>query len=82
MPPPPSIDRHSQEPLLRRLDQICSNLNAVLLAIALGLAALDLTVFVSLRFSDTLARGQVGEPASTQAAHAADNRTDHPTSPR
>ena len=44
------------QPLLRRLDRAFGELNVFLLAVALGLGALDFVCFVTLRLVDTLAQ--------------------------
>ena len=74
MPSPSSADT-----FIRRLDRACGNLNAVLLAIALGLATLDFTFFVTLRICDTLARNQSSEQPSPRAP-APDSRLDRAAS--
>ena len=42
--------------LLRQLEHVCSEINVILLAIAIGLAILDYTYFLSLRLAAAMAR--------------------------
>ena len=43
-------------PLLRRLDRAFGEINVFLLALAIGIAALDVTCFITLRASAEIAR--------------------------
>ena len=53
---PLSSNDPAPQPLFRRLDRVLGELNVFLLAIALGLGALDFVCFVTLRLVDTLAQ--------------------------
>ncbi|HVB15329.1 MAG TPA: hypothetical protein VNF04_02230 [Stellaceae bacterium] len=72
-PSPPR--RNPPQDLKQRLDRTFGEINAVLLAVALGLAMLDLTAFSALRLSDELMRAQqhrqAVEAPSTVAAPVA-----------
>jgi hypothetical protein len=57
----PSSDQGSLQ-LLRRLNRVFGELNVVLLAVAIGLAALDFTCFVSLNASASIARAETSRP--------------------
>ena len=48
--------------LLRRLNRVFGELNVVLLAVAIGLAVLDFTCFVSLNTSAAIARAETSRP--------------------
>src|SRR5215470_11264089 len=48
------IDGRSLRLLLRQLQHLCGEINVILLAIAIGLAILDYTYFLSLRFAAAL----------------------------
>jgi hypothetical protein len=47
-------NRLSVKTLLRRIDKIAADLNVLLVVVAIGLAALDMTFFVTLRVVDHL----------------------------
>jgi hypothetical protein len=51
----PSND-HAPRPLMRHLDHALGEVNVFLLAVAIGLATLDVTCFVTLRVAATTAR--------------------------
>lgn len=46
MQPSSSSDHDRPQPFLRRVDRMLGEINALLVALAIGLAALDLTCFV------------------------------------
>ena len=48
------IDGRSLRLLLRQLQHVCGEINVILLAIAIGLAILDCTYFLSLRLAAAL----------------------------
>jgi len=50
------IDDRSLRLLLRQLQHVCGEINVILLAIAIGLAILDYTYFLSLRLAEVMAR--------------------------
>ena len=50
------IDGRSLRLLLRQLQHVCGEINVILLAIAIGLAILDYTYFLSLRLAAAMAR--------------------------
>ena len=50
------IDGRSLRLLLRQLQHVCGEINAILLAIAIGLAILDYTYFLSLQLAAAMAR--------------------------
>jgi hypothetical protein len=50
------IDGRSLRLLLRQLEHVCGEINVILLAIAIGLAILDYTYFLSLRLAAAMAR--------------------------
>jgi hypothetical protein len=47
-------NRLSVKTLLRRIDQIAADLNVLLVVVAIGLAALDMTFFLTLKVVDHL----------------------------
>jgi hypothetical protein len=47
-------NRLSAKTLLRRIDKMAADLNVLLVVVAIGLAALDMTFFVTLRVVDHL----------------------------
>lgn len=47
-------NRLSVRTLLRRIDQIAADLNVLLVVVAIGLAALDMTFFVTMKVVDHL----------------------------
>jgi len=47
-------DNRSAQALVLRLDRVFGEMNAFLLAVAIGLAALDATCFVGTRYADLL----------------------------
>ena len=49
-------DGRSLRLLLRQLEHVCGEINVILLAIAIGLAILDYTYFVSLGLAVAMAR--------------------------
>ncbi|MGC2413210.1 MAG: hypothetical protein WA459_11010 [Stellaceae bacterium] len=55
--PWPSND-HPPRHLMRRLNRVFGEINVFLLAVAIGLAVLDLTCFVALSTSTEIARSQ------------------------
>ena len=50
------IDGRSLRLMLRQLQYVCGEINVILLAIAIGLAVLDYTYFLSLRIDAAMAR--------------------------
>ena len=52
-------NHHAPKPLLRRLDRVFGEMNAVLLAIGIGLATLDATCYLALSLRDALPTGQM-----------------------
>jgi hypothetical protein len=50
------IDGRSLRLLLRQLQHVCGEINVILLAIAIGLAILDYTYFLSLQLAAAMAR--------------------------
>jgi hypothetical protein len=50
------IDGRSLRLLLRQLEHACGEINVILLTIAIGLAILDYTYFLSLRLAAAMAR--------------------------
>lgn len=58
---------HSRQTFVRKLDSVVGNLNVLLIALAIGLAVLDATIFVGLTISRELPRhrellGSAAEP--------------------
>jgi hypothetical protein len=47
-------DDHSPKQLWQRLDRVFAEMNVILLALAIGLAVLDITCFSALGLSDAL----------------------------
>jgi hypothetical protein len=70
MPPLSSSNEKSARPLMRRLDRAFGEINVVLLALAIGLAALDFTCFVTLRGTAEIARAQLQLTAATMSTQA------------
>jgi hypothetical protein len=62
----PSDDR-SDQPFLRRLDRAFSDLNAILLALAIGLALLDFTCFIGMATFSEIRRAEQSALLATQA---------------
>jgi len=50
------IDGRSLRLLLRQLQHVCGEINVILLAIAIGLAILDYTYFLSLQLASAMVR--------------------------
>ena len=50
------IDGRSRRLLLLQLQHVCGDINVILLAIAIGLAILDYTCFLSLQLAAAVAR--------------------------
>jgi hypothetical protein len=61
-------DNRSPKALVLRLDRVFGEMNAVLLALAIGLAVLDTTYFIGTRYADLLKH----MPPLTQTAPAAE----------
>ena len=60
------IDGRSLRLLLRQLQHLCGEINVILLAIAIGLAILDYTYFLSLRLAAALHTHEREHQESTQ----------------
>jgi hypothetical protein len=67
------LDRfHSPKGLVRQLDRRVADLNVFLIALAVGLAVLDVTCFTALRFDDALMNIGNRITATTTGANADD----------
>jgi hypothetical protein len=51
MPQPHSHDGRSPKTLIQRLERVAGELNSLLLAVAIGLAVLDITCLIALKVS-------------------------------
>jgi hypothetical protein len=54
MQSPSSSDRNPPQPFIRRVDRMLGEINALLVALAIGLAVLDATCFVLLKTATAL----------------------------
>ena len=78
MPQPNPSDPRSAGQFMNRLDRTLGNINPLLVAIAIGLAALDVTCFLAIKASNEIQRrppietatpAQAAETTSTAAVH-------------
>lgn len=63
-------DHNVPKPLIQRLDRIFADINAVLLALAIGLAVLDLTCYAAMKYIDLIEHLPPGPSAGVAADQA------------